>query len=75
MAQWVKNPTAAAGITMKARVQSPGQCSRLKNQAAACVQSLAQEVPYAMDVAIKKKKLRVRYHCLEIIYSEIMRNI
>ena len=59
MAQWVKNPTAAAGVTAAVRVQSQAQQHGLKKSsvaaAVAWVQSLARERPYAVGVAVKKK--------------------
>ena len=33
VAQWVKNPAAAAPVTVKAQVQSPAGCSGLKDLA------------------------------------------
>ena len=30
MVQWVKNPTAAAGVTAEVQVQAPAQCSGLR---------------------------------------------
>ena len=58
MAQWVKNPTAAAQVAVEARILSPVWHSELKHccsivAAAAQIQSLAQELPYAVGVAIK----------------------
>ena len=52
MAQWVKNPTAAAQVTMEVQVQSPAWHSGLKGwvkgsgiaSAVAQIQSLAQEL-------------------------------
>ena len=38
------------------RVQYLAQCSGLRIQHAASIQSLAQELPYVTDVAKKKKK-------------------
>ena len=63
VAQWVKNPTAAVQVPAEAQVQSPAWCSGLKDPtfpltAAAWVQSLAGEFPYATGAAIKKKKLK-----------------
>jgi len=46
-------------VAAEAQVQSRGQSSGLKNTvlpATARIQSLAQELPYATCVAIKKKK-------------------
>ena len=66
MAQWVKNPTAVAQMTEEAEVQSPSQCSGIKDLlllaavvyvvGTAWIQSLAQELPHATSTAIKKKK-------------------
>lgn len=61
MAHWVKNLTAVA------RVQSPAQSNGLKDRpmlpqmwcrsaAAAWIQSLAREIPYAASTAITLKK-------------------
>ena len=66
MAQWLKNPTAVAEVTAEAQVPSlPGQWVKRSAVAttavwfatAASIQSLAQEFPYAMDVAINKFSL------------------
>ena len=56
MAQWVKNPTAAALVAEEVQVWPLGRCSGLKDTAAAQILPLAQELPYANDVTIKKKK-------------------
>ena len=65
MAQWVKNLTAVALVAAEAWVQSPTQCSGLKIQHChSCVVGhscsldslLARELPYALSVAIKKKR-------------------
>ena len=63
MAQWVKGPTAATWVTVEAQVPSLAWCSGLNGSsiaaavawvaAAAQIQSLAQELPYAMDAAVK----------------------
>lgn len=54
---WVKNPTVAAWSTVKERVQSQAQCSRLKESgvaaAVAQIQFFTWELPYAVSVAIK----------------------
>ena len=54
--QWVKSVTAAAWATAEAWVSSPAQHSGLKGSsvvaAAAQIQSLAQELPYAVGVTI-----------------------
>ena len=65
MAQWVKNPTAALQVIAEAWVQSPVWHSSFQRSgvviaaiqvtAGPQIQSLAQEPPYAMGVAIKKK--------------------
>ena len=54
MAQWVKSPTAAAQVIAEARVQSPARHSGLK--CPVLKDSMAQELPCAPGVAIKKKK-------------------
>ena len=59
VAQWVKNPIAVAQVSMKAWVQSSTWCCVLK-AAAAQIQSLAQELPYAMSATIKKEKKNLR---------------
>ena len=65
--QWVKNPTAVAQITVEVQVQSLAQHSGLSIQhcfscdvgcSFAQIQPLAQELPYAMGVAKKKKEER-----------------
>ena len=49
MVQWVKNPTAAGGITEEVQVQTPIQHRGLKNPALVVqIQSLA------LDAALKK---------------------
>ena len=63
MAQWVKNPTAAAWVTVKARVLSLAPLSGLKYlalpqlwrliEAVAQIRSLAQELLYVTGVTIK----------------------
>ena len=64
MGQWVKNPTALAWVTVEEWIQSPAWHSGLKYlvvamaaawvaaAAAAQIQFLVQEFPYAADVAI-----------------------
>ena len=64
MALWVRNPTTAVWVTVKALVQSPAQrnelkdpvLSQLQRKSQAWIQSLAQELPYALGVTIKLKK-------------------
>ena len=61
MAQWVKNPTAAAQDTVEAWIPSPAWYSALKDPALTQLQlkfsqSVAQELPYAAGAAIGKKK-------------------
>ena len=65
MAQWVKNRTSAACITMDASlhpspaqwVKGSGVATALASvKATAQIQSLAWECPFAADAAIKKKK-------------------
>ena len=62
---WVKDLTAVAWVAVEAQVRSPAWYSGLKDPglpseaqvtAAAWIQSLAQELPYAVSAAIKKKK-------------------
>ena len=62
MAQWVKNLTAAAQVSAEVQVPSLAWGSWSKDQALLQVwhgllqiQSLAGELPYAVDVAIKLK--------------------
>ena len=55
VAQWIKNLTAVAQVTAEAQVQSPAWHSEFKDPAAAWIQSLAWELPYAMGGAEKKK--------------------
>ena len=59
MAQWVKNLTAAAPVAAEAQIPSPAWVSGLKDsvlpQLWHGIQFLAQELPYAMGVAIKNK--------------------
>ena len=56
-----KNLTAAALVATEIRVLSPGLSPRVKGPgiatAAAWIQSLSWELPYAMGVAIKNKKI------------------
>ena len=63
MAQWVKNPTSVAQVTVEAQVQSLAQCSGLNDlvaaaraQAVAQIHFLAWELLYAMGSAIKNKQ-------------------
>ena len=60
MAHWVENLTAVAWVMAEALVQYLAQCSGLKGSliaiALAQIQSLAQELPYAVCAAKKKKK-------------------
>ena len=57
MAQWVKNPTAVTQVAAEVQVGFLVQRSGVKGSsvvgAAAWIQSLAQELPYALGVAIK----------------------
>ena len=63
MAQWVKNLTTTAQIPEEVQIQSPTLAQWVKGSgtasavasvtAVAQIQSLAQELPYAMDVTIK----------------------
>lgn len=61
---WVKNPASSGSmLTAEARVWSPAQNSGFKGSLAvayitalAHIQSLAPELKYTKDVAIKKKK-------------------
>ena len=54
MAQWVKNPVAAAQMTEYMWVQSPAQWVKGSGVAAAAaqVQSLASELPSAVSMTI-----------------------
>ena len=60
MVQWVKNSTAAAGVTVEVQARSTeaqwvkesGIASAGIGKAVAQTQSLAREFPYAMDMAI-----------------------
>ena len=60
MVQQVKNPNAAVRVTAEVWVQFPAQHSGLKDPmeiaAVAQIQSLAQELPYAMHAAKKRNK-------------------
>ena len=60
MAQWVKNLTAAAWVTCRgaALISHPAQWGKGSGvaTAAAHLQSLTWELPYAMGVAMKLKK-------------------
>ena len=60
MVQWIKNLTAVAWVTSKARVLSLACYIWLKESsiAAAWIQSLAWELPYAMGAAIEKRRKR-----------------
>ena len=55
MAQWIKNLTAAALVALEARVQSSIGQSDLHSSRQCQIQSLAQEIPHAVGVAIKIK--------------------
>ena len=68
MVQWVKHLPAVVQVAEEAWVPSPAWCNGLKGSAwlqlwfiAAEVRSLAWELPYAVGVAIKKK--RKKTHC------------
>ena len=66
MVQWVKNPTAVAWVAAEPWIQSLAWPSGLKDPASlqlqlqlaakAQIQSLAQELPHASGVAIKKRR-------------------
>ena len=60
VAQWVKHPTAAAQICCRAMGVIPGPAQWVKGSrvatAAVQIQSLVQELPYAMGAAVKLKK-------------------
>ena len=70
VAQWVKNPTAATRVTAEVKVQFLTRYSALKDSAllqlqhrsaaAAWIQSLAWELPYAAGVAIKRERKKER---------------
>lgn len=54
MVQWVKHLTTAAQVTAELGVRSPPRLSGLTFPASPQLQqSLAQELPYAADAAIK----------------------
>ena len=53
MAQWVKNPTTVAWVTVKARIQSPAQQ----------IQSLALELAYTMGMPKKERKKKEKNSC------------
>ena len=57
MVRWVKNLTAVAQVAVGS-IPSPAQWVKRSGVAAtvAQTQSLAMELPYALGVAIKKKK-------------------
>ena len=58
MAQWVKNPTAAAHVASEAWVQPLARHHELKDlaqvEATAWIQSLAWELPYAVVWPFRK---------------------
>lgn len=62
LAQWVKNPNASAWVAVEAQVRSLARRSALRISAvaqvsaAARIQSLDQELPYAAGMAIQKPK-------------------
>ena len=70
MVQWVKNPTATAWVTVEAQVQFLSLVQWVKGSSiatavvwvvdAAWIQSLAQELPYSRDAAIKKGKKKMQ---------------
>ena len=57
MAQYVKNASAMAWVTVEAQIGSPTQQQKVKGSgvaaAVASIQSLAQQLPYATGAAIK----------------------
>ena len=59
MSQWAKSLIAVARVAVEVQVQFPAWRRGLKDLASptavAGIQSLAQELPYAVGVAIKKK--------------------
>ena len=69
MAQWVKTQTAAACVAAAVWVKSLAQQDGLKGSSIATavawvavapqIQSLAWELPYALGVAIKFKKIKI----------------
>ena len=71
--QWVKNPTAATQVSAEVKVQSPDGHSGLKDPVlpqlqvqvtfVAQIHSLAWELPYAMDTAIKKEIKFLEFLC------------
>ena len=60
VAQWVKNPATEVCFAAEVWVRSLAQCSELKLFSVATtvaqIQFLAQEFPYALGAAIRKKK-------------------
>ena len=60
VAQWLKNPTAAAWVTAEVWVGSPALCSGLKDLCS-CSKgcSCGQELPYAAGVATKTKPSKI----------------
>ena len=68
MAQWVKNPTAAAQVTVQVQVQFPSPVQWAKGSsvaaATASTQSLLRELPHAVGAAIiQTKRIRFQHHC------------
>ena len=60
-AQWVKNLTAAAWVTVEVWVRFPHPVQWVKGSGTgAWMQSLAWELPYAEGVAIKKTKKQTK---------------
>lgn len=66
--QWIRNPTAGAQIAEEVRVH-PELTWRIKGSSvvAAATQNkfLAQELPYVVSVAIKKKNHKIIPHALQ----------
>ena len=59
--QWVKNLSGVAWVAAEAQVWIPSLVQWVKGSSV-WIQSLAWELPYVIDVAIKKKKEGVSSH-------------
>ena len=64
MAQWVKNQTAVAQITMEVS-------SILVAAVAAHILSLDRNLPYSVDVAIKIKKIKTKNNKKLVTYPDL----
>ena len=73
MAQWVKNLTGVALASAEVWVQSSAWNTGLRIiivAAMAGIQSLAQELPYALGVAIKFKNKQTKTEQPVVVYTE-----